>query len=154
MSVRYGPVFEFMFVLSKGKPAVFNPIKDRKNIHAGEVGKARGVRLPNGEMLQKTHVGRVMGDMGQRFNVWSIPPEMSNSKREHPAQFPEALASDHVVSWSNGADLVLDPFCGSGTTGVAAKRLGRRFIGIEQNSDYCEIAARRLSQGALTEMFQ
>lgn len=149
MSVRYGPVSEFMFVLSKGRPATFNPIKDRRNIFAGQIGKAHGVRLPSGEMLQKTHQGAVMGEFGQRFNVWNMPPEMSNTKRQHPAQFPEALAGDHVISWSNAGDVVLDPFAGSGTTLVAAKARGRRAIGIEIEERYCEIAAERLSQDVL-----
>lgn len=149
VSVRYGPSTEFMFVLSKGKPKAFNPIRDRRNVHAGLIGKAETVRLPSGEMLRKTHAGKPMDEYGIRFNVWNIPPEQSNVKRMHPAQFPEALARDHVVSWSNPGDLVLDPFCGSGTTLKAAKDLGRRFIGIEVNPEYIPIAEGRVAQEAL-----
>ncbi len=150
IQVRYGPASEFMFVLSKGKPRCFNPIKDRKNIHAGTIGKADTVRLPNGEMLVKTHEGKTMGEYGIRFNVWDIFPEQSNLERVHPAQFPIRLARDHIISWSNDKDLILDPFCGSGTTLRAAKDLGRRAIGIEIEERYCEIAAKRLEQ----EVFQ
>ena len=64
----------------------------------------------------------------------------------HPAAFPEALARDHILSWSNDGDIVLDPFNGSGTTMKMAKLMGRRGIGIEINESYCEIAANRLRQ--------
>jgi DNA modification methylase len=149
MAVRYGPVSEFMFVLSKGRPAMFNPIRDRKNIYAGQIGKANGVRLPSGEMLQKTHHGREMEEYGQRFNVWTLPPEQSNNVRQHPGQFPERLAADHIVSWSNPGTLVLDPFVGSGTTLAAAKRLGRKAVGIDIEESYCAMAVKRLAQEVL-----
>ncbi len=150
VSVRYGPATEFMFILSKDKPKTFNPIRDRKNIWAGTKGKADTVRLPSGEMLRKTHVGKLQEENGIRFNIWNISPEMSNLERVHPGQFPLDLAADHIRSWSNGGDLILDPFCGSGTTLRAAKDLGRKAIGIEIEEKYCEIAAKRLSQ----EVFQ
>ena len=67
----------------------------------------------------------------------------------HPATFPEALARDHILSWSNEGDLVLDPFSGSGTTAKMAKLMGRQYIGIEINAEYCKIAAERLRQGVL-----
>jgi site-specific DNA-methyltransferase (adenine-specific) len=67
----------------------------------------------------------------------------------HPAPFPEALARDHILSWSNEGDIVLDPFSGSGTTAKMAKHNGRRFIGIEVNQEYCDIAEKRLAQDVL-----
>jgi DNA modification methylase len=63
---------------------------------------------------------------------------------EHPATFPYHLAYDHIKSWSNENQLVLDPFLGSGTTGEAAYDLNRRFIGIEISRDYIEIAEKRI----------
>ena len=63
--------------------------------------------------------------------------------------FPEALARDHILSWSNEGDIVLDPFSGSGTTAKMAKLNGRKFIGVEINQEYCDIAANRLAQGVL-----
>jgi DNA modification methylase len=147
--VRYGPSTEYMLVLSNGKPKAFNPIKDRRNIHAGTVGKADTVRLPSGEMLRKTHEGKRMADYGIRFNVWKVSPEMSNANRFHPGQFPEPLARDHILSWSNPGDVVLDPFSGSGTTAKMARETGRRFVGIEVNPEYVEISRKRLAQQAL-----
>jgi DNA modification methylase len=149
VSVRYGPSSEFMFLLSKGKPNTFNAIRDRRNIHAGAAGKARTTRLPSGELIRKTHEAKDLGEFGIRFNVWDISPEASNSNRVHPAQFPYALAADHVASWSNPGDLVLDPFCGSGTTPKAAKDLGRRFVGIEINPAYHAMAMNRIAQEAM-----
>jgi DNA modification methylase len=146
---RYGPSTEFMFVLSNGRPKTFNPIKDRLNIHEGEMGKSRSTRLPDGSLIVKTHEAKKLERYGIRFNVWNIPPEMSNLERVHPAQFPLALATDHIISWSNAGDLILDPFMGSGTTLRAAKDLGRKAIGIEIEEKYCEIAANRLRQEVL-----
>jgi DNA modification methylase len=69
--------------------------------------------------------------------------------REHPTQKPESLMREIVTQFTDAGDLILDPFGGSGTTAVAAKRLGRRCIFVEREEKYCEIAAKRLSQGAL-----
>jgi len=62
----------------------------------------------------------------------------------HPAPFPLGLARDHILSWSNEGDVVLDPFAGSGTTCLAARDAGRRYVGIEINAEYVEIINRRL----------
>ncbi len=66
-------------------------------------------------------------------------------KKLHPTQKPEALLSRIILASSRPDDLVLDPFCGTGTTGAAAKRLGRRFIGIERASDYARAAEARIA---------
>lgn len=58
----------------------------------------------------------------------------------HPAVFPETLARDHIISWSGEGDTVLDPFMGSGTTGVACVNAGRKFTGIELDQGYFDIA--------------
>ena len=78
-------------------------------------------------------------------DVWMVPPE--TAKNKHPAPFPEEIPSRCIRS--TDAQLILDPFLGSGTTAAAAKRLGRQYIGIELNQEYCEMARRRLAQGAL-----
>lgn len=148
-AVRYGPSTEYMFVISKGRPKTFNAIKDRKNKHMG-ARVATPVRLPDGSTRDQSHRMRNAPDeTGIRLNVWQMASEKSNTERVHPAQFPLRLASDHISSWSNEGDLVLDPFSGSGTTARAAKNLGRNFIAIEINPDYCAIAEERIAQMAM-----
>ena len=149
---RYHQVFEFMFVLIKaGKKATFNPIFDRPNKHAG-ARFTSSVREVDGSISKRGE--KVVSDFGKRFNVWRQPCQKSNQSG-HPAPFPEALARDHILSWSNPGDVVLDPFMGSGTTGVAAVEQGRRFIGIERERRYFDIACERISraqaQGSLLD---
>lgn len=144
LKTSYAPVFEYMFIWSKGRPKTFNPIKDRKNKHFGDkyhqtVRQADGT-TKDGHGKGKKHIA----EYGQRHNIWLMWPEQSNSKRCHPAQYPEQLAHDHIISWSNKGDTVLDPFMGSGTTGKMAKLLGRNFIGIELDPEYFQIAKDRL----------
>lgn len=145
LRTRYASTFEYMFVLSKGKPKTFNPIKDRKNIHAGKR-KHGTIRLRDGSTKPASNLGSVYREYGQRFNVWNISPEQSNTKRCHPAQFPEKLAHDHIISWSDPDDVVFDPFMGSGTTGKCALELKRNFIGVELDEEYFNIAENRINE--------
>lgn len=146
---RYHPAWEFMFVFSKGKPRAFNPIADRKNRWAGS--PVHGTRREkDGSMSRPSGHGKPIPPVGIRFNWWL----MNNASHEndsiaHPARMPMAMARDQILSWSNPDETILDPFCGSGTTLVAAKLLGRKAVGIEINEAYCEIAANRLRQGVL-----
>ena len=139
LKTRYAQVFEYMFVFVKGKLKTFNALKDRLNKH--QTGTfLKNKRLADGNMTEVGKYGK-RNKYGQRFNIW----ELANTDRsKHPAVFPEQLANDHILSWSNEGDLVLDPFMGSGTTGVAAKNLGRKFIGIELDPDYFKIAEDRI----------
>jgi site-specific DNA-methyltransferase (adenine-specific) len=142
---RYHQVFEYMFVFSKGAPKVFNPIKDRENKYVGTRG-ASG-RKANGE--RNTGKSEVREKWGQRFNIWNYPIGGGHSASdkiafEHPAIFPEKLAEDHILSWSNEGDVVFDPFMGSGTTGKMAILNNRHFVGIELNEDYFEISKKRI----------
>jgi len=145
LKTRYASTFEYMFVFSKGCPKTFNPIKDRKNKHAGK--KKHGtIRQKDGSVKPVSSIGKMYEEYGQRFNVWNMAPEQSQSQRCHPAQFPETLAHDHIISWSNPGDVVLDPFCGSGTTCKMAKVNGRHYVGIDISQEYCEIARRRVAE--------
>ena len=144
-SNRYYQCFEYMFVLSKEYVKTFNLIKDRKNI--GEGRKVTGLdRNQNGSFKERSGLGQNYPSHSVRFNDW----ELSNSQRDitdsHPAIFPEALARDHIISWSNPGDIILDPFCGSGTTCKAAKQFGRHYLGFEISQEYVDLANKRLFQ--------
>ena len=145
LTSRYAPVFEYMFVLSKGKPKSFNPIKDRKNKHFGRT-KNGTFRQEDGTTKQLSSIGKPIAEFGQRFNIWDVSAEKSNLNRLHPAMFPEQLIHNHIISWSNEGDTVLDCFLGSGTTGKVAKLLNRNFIGIEISEEYLQIAKDRIAQ--------
>jgi len=150
LKYSYAPVFEYMFIFTKGKIKTFTPIKDRKNKRFGEL-FYNTIRQKTGETKDGCGKGvKTIAEFGQRHNVWKMPPEKNNNKRLHPAIFPEQLANDHIISWSNEGDTVLDCFMGSGTTGKMAALSGRRFIGIEKNPDYFEIACKRI-EGASFE---
>jgi len=141
---RYHQIFEYMFVFSKGKPKTFNPIKDRPNVEAGKIGSwgKNTSRQIDGSMVERPR--KTNTEFGMRYNIWRIKTEM---KPLHPAPFPESLALDHITTWSNESDLVYDPFAGSGTTGLAAKKLNRLFIGSEISKEYAKIANKRIENG-------
>ena len=143
---RYYPCFEYMLILSKGRPKTVNLIADRKNKHAGEKVTMKE-RQPDGSFRLSTgaKTGRRIKPYGVRLNVWDVNPAMGN-KTGHPAVFPEHLVRDHIISWSNRGDTVLDPFMGSGTTAVACLKTGRNYIGFELSREYCEIAQQRIRE--------
>ncbi len=145
LKVRYGNVFEYMFILSKGKLKTFNPIKDRKNKTNGK--KKHGtVRQKDGGLKPISSIGKMINEFGQRLNVWDINTEVSNKNRFHPAQFSQNLANDHIISWSNENDIVYDCFMGSGTTAKMAMLNNRKYIGSEMSKEYCDIAEQRINQ--------
>ena len=143
LKTRYAPVFEYMFVLSKGRPKSFNPLKDRKNKHVGKVIQKTKRLACGGTKRGKSYIS---SEYGQRFNIWEVDPQRQRGENKHPAPFPLQIAHDHVVSWSNEGDTVLDPFLGSGTTGVACVNTGRDFIGIELDETYFGIAQDRIKE--------
>lgn len=129
---RYHQTFEYMFVFSKGKPSSFNPLKDRKNKYVGVHGGEKSFR----------------DEYGMRFNVWQYANGGNNTSKDdvysHPAVFPEALANDHIISWSNEGDVIYDPFGGSGTTAKMAYLNKRKCIMSEISLEYCELSKQRL----------
>lgn len=145
-TVRYYPNFEYMFVVSKGKPKTVNLIADRPNKHAGEKITATE-RQRDGSLKESLgrRKGKKIKPYGVRYNVWEVS-QASGNPTDHPAVFPERLVSDHIVSWSNPGDVVLDPFMGSGTTAVACIKTGRRYIGFECSAEYCEMAQKRIKE--------
>ena len=143
---RYKQVFEYMFIFSKGKPNTYNPIADKAGSGVNKTGSTS--RKPDGTL--RKHPPVQSKEWQDRDNVWlyNVGAQMTTKDKfafAHPAMFPEALARDHILSWSNEGDLVLDPFLGSGTTAKMAKETGRRFIGIEIAPEYLEIAERRIA---------
>lgn len=141
--VRYPPTFEYMFICSSGPIKTFNPIKDRKNLHT--YSKVHGTkRQKDGTLKQRTHKPQI-GYYGVRHNVWEIPSEKRNDTG-HPAVFPTRLASDHIESWSNEGELILDCFSGSGSTSISAHTLSRNFICIEKDKDYWQASVMRLEK--------
>jgi DNA modification methylase len=145
---RYYQSFEYMFVFSKGKPKTANLLNDRKNRWAGSWGK-QSTREKDGTLTRREKSSS--DEMGVRFNIWRINSGYGRSTKDeiayqHPATFPESLPADHIKTWTNEGDVVLDPMNGSGTTTKIAQYLGRNFIGIDISKEYCEIANKRLSQ--------
>ena len=144
---RYEQKFEYMFVFSKGKPKTFNPIMEECK-YAGSDKKARTFRH-TGDELQETHIKNKVNKEKIKGNVWYFSTGYNKSTKDiiafkHPAIFPEQLANDHIISWSNEGDTVLDIFSGSGTTAKMAKLNNRNYIGFEISKEYCDIAEERL----------
>ena len=129
---RYSQIFEYMFVFSKGKPKA-KLICDKPNKWAGHKDFSGKLKNP-------------VPDFSPRTNIWRYITSFNGVK--HPAPFPEQLAADHIISWSNEGDVIYDPFMGSGTTGYVAKKLNRNYIGSEISLDYCLIANQRIIQAS------
>jgi DNA modification methylase len=142
---RYEQCWEYMFIFSKGVPAKWNPLKDPSK-YAGKKRKGVTMRQDGDHLSNRSGKGEVKAEK-QRENIWYLPRSShsdGDERRAHPATFPLDLARDHILSWSNEGDVVLDPFAGSGTTCLAARDAGRRYVGIEINAEYVEIINRRL----------
>lgn len=136
---RYKSIFEYMFVFSKGTPKTYNEIKDEPNIHAGKTYKGGKGRDKKGNLRKS--IDFIIPKFQARYNIWRLT---TDHKSSHPAIFPEKLAEDHILSWSNEGDTVLDPMAGSGTTLKMAKKNNRNYIGIEISPEYIEIINNRL----------
>lgn len=134
----YAQNFEYMFVLSKGKPKSINLITDRENkVKSGSV-KVNGALDQEGNFSTRVVERK---PFGKRTNIWKIDPQKN---ADHPAPFPEAVPYDHIISWTEPGDTVLDPFGGSGTTAIAAENAGRKWICMERDLTYYESAIGRV----------
>ena len=134
---RYNPQFEYMFVLSKGVPKTFNPIQE--NTKGFKTGK---YRYPDGSL--KIANTPIIKETKMLNNIWFYV--VGGKGNNHPASFPEKLAEDHILSWSNEGDTVFDPMAGSGTTLKMAKKNNRNYIGIETSQEYIDIINKRISE--------
>lgn len=153
---RYEQWFEYMFVFSKGQPRTFNPIK----VPVSEIYKRRRktphvvVKHRNSDGVRPNVSERPSYATRIKENVWTISSGYASTRDEiayqHPAIFPEQLANDHIVSWSNEGDLVYDCFMGSGTVAKMAFLNRRKFLGSEISKEYCRIAAQRLQDAKRT----
>ncbi|MGP1543656.1 MAG: DNA-methyltransferase [Candidatus Fimenecus sp.] len=145
---RYFNSFEYMFILSKGKPKTINLLRDKPNKWAGHSTYGEVTRREKDGSL--TNKGKkTVNEFGIRTNIWRYTNGNGFSTKnkfayKHPAIFPEKLVEDHIYSWSNQGDIVLDPFGGSGTTAKMAQLMGRDWVLIEVVQDYCELAKKRL----------
>lgn len=141
---RYEQCFEYMFVLSKGKPSTFNPIKEpTKNFGKSfQWGNRKTVMDDSQCRRDRGDDVRDVSKDKSKQNIWEY--SVGGGKTGHPAVFPEQLATDHILSWSNPSDVVFDPFMGSGTTAKMAMLNGRKFVGCEISEEYCNIIKERL----------
>lgn len=136
----YWQTFEYMFVFSKGKIKTVNRITTETTVKQG------GSRIKSNGEKKKENRFIDCTKKSVRSNVWLYNVGNSNNddRTGHPAVFPEQLANDHIISWSNEGEIVLDPFMGSGTTGKMAVLNNRRFIGFEIEPGYFDIAKNRI----------
>lgn len=136
---RYFDVFEYMFVFSKGTPKTFNPIMQQCKMGGKKYDSTcKNIGGENG----RTKKSFVLNNERYKDNIWDIA--IAQNKTNHPAVFPEQIANDHIISWSNEGDLVFDPFVGSGTTGRMAVLNNRRFIGVDISEEYCKLSEERI----------
>ena len=135
---RYANQFEYMYVFSKGKPKTFNPVQRDKVRNKEEKVWFR--------QQDWTIIRKLKGkwrETKDASNVWEYA--VWGNLSWHPAVFPEKLAEDHILSWSNPLDIVYDPFMWSWTTAKMAILNARHFIWSEVSEEYCRIAQERIS---------
>lgn len=140
----YTNCFEFMFVLSKGKPKTFHPLKVKTARQGPEMLTFN--KGPDG--VNKKILGELKPEKTMT-NIWEFAVGLHGTTSDkiafkHPAVFPEKLAEDHILSWTNKGDIVFDPMCGSGTTCKMAMKNHRHYIGCDISKEYVELTKNRL----------
>ncbi|MDE0308373.1 MAG: site-specific DNA-methyltransferase [Acidiferrobacterales bacterium] len=144
-SNAYTNCYELMIIFSKGKPKTFNPLKEPTKRHGWETAVSnKGPDAVNRKRPVKLKKEKT------KNNIWQYAVGLGGTTSDkiafqHPAVFPEKLAEDHILSWSNSDELILDPMCGSGTTCKMAYKNNRKWIGIDISQDYIRIANDRLA---------
>lgn len=153
-----------MFVFSKGKPKTFNPLTQMKKCIEKNPNKISTYRQKDGSLktLNENAIKRFKKVAQNNYriadNIWEIQGGYIMSTKDkyaykHPAIFPEKLAQDHILSWSNPGDIVFDPFLGSGTTAKMAVLNDRKYIGFEISKEYFNIACQRLADVEYPKFF-
>lgn len=139
---RYEQSFEYMFVFTKGKPKTFNGIKVRCKT-AGDSANfiKKGSNVKEGSYRRRDEVVQT-SETKLHDNIFEY--SLGASRSGHPAAFPDQLAEDQILTWSNPGDLVYDPFGGSGTTGKMAKKHKRNWVMSEISAEYCQIIDGRM----------
>jgi len=142
----YTNCYELMIVFSRGKPDTFNPLTEPTKRSGWETAVSNkgpdAVNRKRPVKLKKTKT---------KTNIWRYAVGLGGTTSDkiafkHPAVFPEKLAEDHILSWSNPGDLILDPMCGSGTTCKMASINDRQYIGIDISEEYIDIAKTRIAE--------
>lgn len=146
---------EYIFLLSKSRTYYYDyeaVMEDAVGYNKGNAKSFRGGgaytnnrSFDNSAVVERETHGNVKNKTGKRNlrDVWSVATQ--GTKEAHFATFPEKLIEPCILAGTKAGDVVLDPFAGSGTTGIVAHRYGREFIGIELNEEYAELARRRIS---------
>jgi site-specific DNA-methyltransferase (adenine-specific) len=148
---RYEQHFEYMFVMSKGVPKTFNPIKVPTKHQGREVRKTTTRKKAEPNSIGDNMGNYKVGKKKIASNVWAYGVGLYGSTHDkdafqHPAIFPERLAHDHIISWSNKDEVVYDPFGGSGTVAKVCELTGRAWIMSEISKKYCKIAEERIAK--------
>lgn len=138
---RYEQCWEYMYVFSKGKPKTFNPLL-RQSKHPDKIWVGTFLQKGSDAAFSKRHSTKPTPKQVLRNNLWEF--SVGHQKNGHPAVFPTSLVKDHILSWSNPGDQVLDPFAGSGTTLEVARELNRNSVGFEISTLYCDLICKRL----------
>lgn len=145
---RLGPSHEFVLHFNR---SARKPNKWMRTKSAGRVITGTGMRKADGTTAERmSHDGAEVNALKIADSVIRVYREMRRDI-EHPAVFPVRLPEELCLSFTNHGHVVLDPFMGSGTTGVACMNLGRKFIGIEREPKYFEIACRRIEDAQRQE---
>lgn len=145
-SNAYTNCYEFMFVFSKGHVNTFNRLT-AKTVRQGFEGLPfnKGADGINRKVVKELKAEKT------RVNIWEYAVGLggTTSDREafkHTAVFPEKLAEDHILSWTNPGDLVFDPMCGSGTTCKMALLNKRNYLGFDISEEYVELSKKRIGK--------